>query len=883
MNTYKEATVTPEKLTHMTHIEELPLFGKDALRLAVKTLHDVYAALRGDSTSSRITLKWDGSPSCVVASDFRGQSFVATKGFFSKEPKYATTQEEVQDLFGHAPELAEKMSMLLKYAPMLGVPRGQVWQGDFLFSKGDLEKQVIDGEACIIFHPNTIVYAIPSKDPLARRILNSEFGVVWHTRYTGDSIPDLKISFDVSVDELSNIPSIFQTDVNISTSSATLSPEESNAISSRMSSIEKMAPVVESSLNTLLSNGNLSLYLTTYRNAIIREGSESVDFDHLIEWVKDRYDKAIATKKQAKTQEAYARKRDEELAWMQAHAGEIKNLIAFEELIKDAKELFIKKLNTLGSFKTLINSLDKGYIPASQEGFAVSDQEGNITKLVSRLEFSRNNFSKEIVKGWMSDKRMNESVLDDKNEVSSLLDSLFQKYNLSPRGSLVKSGDTFKMIVEAPNGIPRKDAAQRLVDENRQDIVDAEIPSDKKRPVVTVRLGNFNVELHFKDNPGTTAGMDANATAEMEITWANFLYSYLVGKEFPSIEQAKETFIKVTPAWYETFVEGSRVLGNWLGNNRFVISREEYTIPKKSISIHQVINATFKKRKDVFGVVGRSKDAWNPSDIYACVENEYDSWVRGWVDMANDPSSTINDFNAYLAEGLENKKLVGISLKKLNNTPSIEIANMDKASSPLSKYTIDRFDITLGLLSNNPKGHAGFILDITDDEGNSYQGIARYFGSSDIASALGGAIQLEMTSRGKAARLGKVIKGVIPYSWASKFGVDISGKNESILLASHLENSSRLKRMVTEIEDSGIPTNITRDSYNQLLKELQNVTWDALSTKDKLYLAWLPQSIEFAYLYAKAYEEGSLQDILNDTINAAKKIGVYKAPFIKIT
>lgn len=60
MNTYKEATVTPEKLTHMTHIEELPLFGKDALRLAVKTLQDVYAALRGDSTSSRITLKWDG-------------------------------------------------------------------------------------------------------------------------------------------------------------------------------------------------------------------------------------------------------------------------------------------------------------------------------------------------------------------------------------------------------------------------------------------------------------------------------------------------------------------------------------------------------------------------------------------------------------------------------------------------------------------------------------------------------------------------------------------------------------------------------------------------------------------------------------------------------
>jgi len=36
----------------------------------------------------------------------------------------------------------------------------------------------------------------------------------------------------------------------------------------------------------------------------------------------------------------------------------------------------------------------------NQEGFAVSDMEGNVVKLVSRNEFSWSNFSPDVVKGW---------------------------------------------------------------------------------------------------------------------------------------------------------------------------------------------------------------------------------------------------------------------------------------------------------------------------------------------------------------------------------------------------------------------------------------------------------------------------------------------------
>ena len=84
-------------------------------------------------------------------------------------------------------------------------------------------------------------------------------------------------------------------------------------------------------------------------------------------------------------------------------------LLSCQKRIVWLKEFFISKLNSTSRMKTFVDSNKDGLLPTSGEGFVVSDSIGNVQKMVSRLEFSRNNFSSDIIKGWTSDKRNTES------------------------------------------------------------------------------------------------------------------------------------------------------------------------------------------------------------------------------------------------------------------------------------------------------------------------------------------------------------------------------------------------------------------------------------------------------------------------------------------
>ena len=61
-----------------------------------------------------------------------------------------------------------------------------------------------------------------------------------------------------------------------------------------------------------------------------------------------------------------------------------------------------KDINNINKFVKTKN----GYKVTGDEGFVAIDHlSGGAVKLVDRMEFSTNNFSSEIIKGWMSDTR----------------------------------------------------------------------------------------------------------------------------------------------------------------------------------------------------------------------------------------------------------------------------------------------------------------------------------------------------------------------------------------------------------------------------------------------------------------------------------------------
>jgi hypothetical protein len=86
-----------------------------------------------------------------------------------------------------------------------------------------------------------------------------------------------------------------------------------------------------------------------------------------------------------------------------------KSLINMFELQKNivlAKLKLINKLNSIAKYDAFVQT-KKGYkVRTGAEGFVAIDKlGGDAVKLVDRLEFSYNNFSPDILKGWEKPKR----------------------------------------------------------------------------------------------------------------------------------------------------------------------------------------------------------------------------------------------------------------------------------------------------------------------------------------------------------------------------------------------------------------------------------------------------------------------------------------------
>jgi hypothetical protein len=56
-------------------------------------------------------------------------------------------------------------------------------------------------------------------------------------------------------------------------------------------------------------------------------------------------------------------------------------------------------LDKVSDINTFVKTID-GFKTSGSEGFVAIDTDGSAVKLVDRMEFSSNNFSKDIIKGW---------------------------------------------------------------------------------------------------------------------------------------------------------------------------------------------------------------------------------------------------------------------------------------------------------------------------------------------------------------------------------------------------------------------------------------------------------------------------------------------------
>ena len=386
----------------MTHIEDKVIYGGvKGTREAIFALRSLRDMLSGKS-SGKVSVKWDGAPAIFCGTDpSDGKFFVAKKGIFNKNPKVYKTNEDVEkDTSG---DLAEKLKDALKYLPALGI--NGVIQGDFLFSRKDLQSKTIDGQKYIVFHPNTIAYAVPVDQ--AKEILASKIGIVWHTTYKGNSFEDMKADYGVNVKALKKTKEVWSQDAMLTdASNATMTPKETEEVNKLLSQAGKLFNQISGkTLRQLESNQALAQLIEQFNNKNIKEGVVVKDVkkytNDLIKFIEAKFQKEIDKRKTEKGKSSQRAKLDALLEFFSAsNKASLIKMFELQRVIILAKLKLINKLNELKRIDTFVKT-PNGYKVTGEEGYvAIDTVGGDAVKLVDRMEFSYNNFSPNILKGW---------------------------------------------------------------------------------------------------------------------------------------------------------------------------------------------------------------------------------------------------------------------------------------------------------------------------------------------------------------------------------------------------------------------------------------------------------------------------------------------------
>jgi hypothetical protein len=396
------------KNTHMTHIEDLILDGGvKGARQAILALRSLRDMLDGNTKAPMdVTVKWDGAPALFVGEDpSDGQFFVAKKGIFAKNPKVYKNHADIDaDTSG---DLNKKLKLAFDNLKGLGI-KGVI-QGDFMFDQGDLKKENINGIKHITFHPNTIVYAVPADTKLAKEITQAKVGIVWHTTYSGSDFGSMSASFGQDiVAKIKQSKNVWMQDATMKdlSGTATLTQKESLQLSSNLSNAGKIFKTISSStLKEIESNKELNLVINIYNNTMVRKGQRVQNTKKhakgLIQFVSDRYAKEIDKRSSDKGKQVQIDKRDVLLSFFsKSNLKNLENIFILQNFVIDSKLIIINKLNNVSKIGTFVKT-KSGFRVTNPEGFVAIDRmEGGAVKLVDRMEFSTNNFSKDIIKGW---------------------------------------------------------------------------------------------------------------------------------------------------------------------------------------------------------------------------------------------------------------------------------------------------------------------------------------------------------------------------------------------------------------------------------------------------------------------------------------------------
>ena len=378
----------------MEHLEDSVFNeGSSGVVDAIRFLEAVTGMLSdSDAGGMRVTVKWDGAPAVFAGiNPENGKFFVGTKSVFNKvTPKINYTDADIDA--NHSGQLAEKLKTALEYMPKLGIE--DVLQGDLLFTD-DVSPEKIDGEIYYSFTPNTITYAVPVASDLGKEIKKAKMGIVFHTKYTGNTMKEMKASFNPNVSSLNSTSDVYYSDADIEDfSGVMLTSDESKDITSKINQCKGLLKKSGRVIDIIAKEYGDDVKI--FMNTLVRQGSTRGAVDVFIRHMSDRFDKEIE-KASDRVKPKREAKKNEFMKKIRGKTSALKAAFELSSALTDAKMPLIRKLESIKSMGTFIKT-NNGYRVTAPEGFVAVDLDGKALKLVDRLEFSRANFT--VSKNW---------------------------------------------------------------------------------------------------------------------------------------------------------------------------------------------------------------------------------------------------------------------------------------------------------------------------------------------------------------------------------------------------------------------------------------------------------------------------------------------------
>ena len=368
------------KLKHLEHVEDLPIdSGEHGFHFAVDALKHVHSKLQGKFNETKVTTKFDGSPSVVFGHHpENGKFFAASKSAFNVNPKLNYTADDIQKNHGHAPGLVHKLRAALEHLPKVA-PKHGVYQGDMMYTHDDVHTH--GGEHN--FTPNTIQYSVPVKSEEGKKISKAKMGIVVHTKYHGRTMDSMHAGFDPDLHKFAK-----HSDVHII-------PHEISGVVHPQENQSKFEQHIKAAEKEQIKSGNgifkdvhpHATHIKIYINKTVREGTKpSIEGyrKHLMAHGQKQVESV-------KTAGAKQRKHDEMLAnlhHVEAHADSFKSVLNIHHHLQQAKNALVDTLSHSSPYEHTIGGKE-----AKPEGF-VAIHKGHPIKLVDRAEFSRANFNR---------------------------------------------------------------------------------------------------------------------------------------------------------------------------------------------------------------------------------------------------------------------------------------------------------------------------------------------------------------------------------------------------------------------------------------------------------------------------------------------------------